>query len=136
MATCPKEGIYVAGFTLGQLGAQVDAALGLSLEQLETPDRAQGDVAASIASAREVAGKKFMWDGAVYVTRDDAKEALEAYKSDGPKSTCSWKRTGTWFIRVGRPSRYLPPLEPNRGQTAFLRKLGQGPAVQGYSADL
>jgi hypothetical protein len=33
--------------------------------------------------AREVAGKKFMWDGATYVTRDDAREAMEAYKQDG-----------------------------------------------------
>jgi hypothetical protein len=24
-----------------------------------------------------------MWDGAIYDTRDDAREALEAYKSDG-----------------------------------------------------
>jgi heterodisulfide reductase subunit A-like polyferredoxin len=30
MATCPKRGIDVAGFTLEQLGAQVDAALGLA----------------------------------------------------------------------------------------------------------
>jgi heterodisulfide reductase subunit A len=29
MATCPKQGIYVAGFTLEQLNAQVDAALGI-----------------------------------------------------------------------------------------------------------
>jgi len=29
MATCPKQGINVAGFTLKQLGAQVEAALGL-----------------------------------------------------------------------------------------------------------
>jgi hypothetical protein len=29
MATCPKQGIFVAGFTLGQIEAQVDAALGL-----------------------------------------------------------------------------------------------------------
>jgi heterodisulfide reductase subunit A len=29
MATCPKKGIYVSGFSLDQLGAQVDAALGL-----------------------------------------------------------------------------------------------------------
>ena len=29
MATCPKQGIEVAGFTLDQLGAQVEAALGL-----------------------------------------------------------------------------------------------------------
>jgi predicted polyphosphate/ATP-dependent NAD kinase len=83
MATCPKEGIYVAGFTLEQLGAQVDAALGLALEPLEPPDRGQEDAASSIASAREVAGTKFMWDGAIYVTRDDARQALEAFKSDG-----------------------------------------------------
>jgi heterodisulfide reductase subunit A len=83
MATCPKEGIYVAGFTLNQLGAQVDAALGQALEPLAPPHRAQEGAAAAIASAREVAGKKFMWDGAVYVTRDDARQALEAYKSDG-----------------------------------------------------
>jgi len=30
MATCPKRGIEVAGFTLDQLGAQVEAALGLA----------------------------------------------------------------------------------------------------------
>ena len=30
MATCPKQGIYVAGFTPEQLGAQVEAALGLT----------------------------------------------------------------------------------------------------------
>ena len=29
MATCPKQGVYVAGFTPEQLGAQVEAALGL-----------------------------------------------------------------------------------------------------------
>jgi heterodisulfide reductase subunit A len=29
MATCPKQGIQVAGFTLEQLGAQVDAAIGI-----------------------------------------------------------------------------------------------------------
>jgi len=29
MATCPKQGAYVAGFSLAQLGAQVEAALGL-----------------------------------------------------------------------------------------------------------
>jgi ferredoxin len=83
MATCPKEGIYVAGFTLGQLGAQVDAALGLPLEQIVPPDQLPEHTASSVASAREVAGKKFMWDGAIYVTRDDAKQALEAYKTDG-----------------------------------------------------
>jgi heterodisulfide reductase subunit A len=30
MATCPKQGIMVAGFTLDQLSAQVDAALGIA----------------------------------------------------------------------------------------------------------
>jgi len=83
MATCPKQGIYVAGFTLEQLGAQVDAALGLAFEPLEPPGRGQEDAASSIISAREVAGKKFMWNGATYVTREDARQALEAYKSDG-----------------------------------------------------
>ena len=61
----------------------MDAALGLALEPLEPPDRVQEEASSSIASAREVAGKKFMWDGAIYVTRDDARQALEAYKSDG-----------------------------------------------------
>ncbi len=37
----------------------------------------------SIPLAREVAGKKFMWDGATYVTRDDARQAMETYKQDG-----------------------------------------------------
>ena len=29
MATCPKQGIHVAGYSLPQIGAQVEAALGL-----------------------------------------------------------------------------------------------------------
>jgi hypothetical protein len=33
--------------------------------------------------AREVAGKKFMWDGGTYVTRDDARQSMEKYKKDG-----------------------------------------------------
>ena len=37
----------------------------------------------SIPLAREVAGKKFMWDGATYVTRDDAHQAMEDYKKGG-----------------------------------------------------
>ena len=37
----------------------------------------------TIPLSREVAGKKFMWDGATYVTRDDAREAMQAYKQDG-----------------------------------------------------
>ena len=37
----------------------------------------------TIASAKEVAGKKFMWDGAQYLTREDARQAMETYKKDG-----------------------------------------------------
>jgi heterodisulfide reductase subunit A len=79
MATCPKNGIYVAGFTLAQLGAQVDAALGPlnpSVSPSPTADQAT-------PLSREVAGKKFMWDGAAYVTKDDARQAMETYKKDG-----------------------------------------------------
>jgi len=37
MATCPKQGIYVAGFSLPQVTAPVEAALGLiRLEQIIT----------------------------------------------------------------------------------------------------
>jgi hypothetical protein len=39
--------------------------------------------AVSISLAREVAGKKFMWDGATYVTRDDARQAMATYKKEG-----------------------------------------------------
>ena len=35
------------------------------------------------ATAKEVAGKKFLWDGAQYLTREDARQAMEAYKKDG-----------------------------------------------------
>ena len=28
MATCPKQGIFVSGFTIDQLSAQVEAAMG------------------------------------------------------------------------------------------------------------
>jgi heterodisulfide reductase subunit A len=79
MATCPKQGIYVAGFTLEQLGAQVNAALGPMDALLETPPPA----GQAIPLSREVAGKKFIWDGATYVTRDDARRALETYNKDG-----------------------------------------------------
>ena len=34
MATCPKQGIFVAGFSAAQLGAQVEAALGLIWEPM------------------------------------------------------------------------------------------------------
>jgi hypothetical protein len=47
------------------------------------PDCGQEEPTLSIALAREVAGKKFMWDGATYLTRDDARQAIEAYKQDG-----------------------------------------------------
>jgi heterodisulfide reductase subunit A len=79
MATCPKQGIYVAGFTLEQLEAQVDAALGSMDPLLMTPPT----VSPTIPLSREVAGKKFIWDGATYVTRDDARRALETYNQDG-----------------------------------------------------
>jgi hypothetical protein len=44
---------------------------------------AKEDRAVTIPMAREVAGKKFMWDGAFYVTKDDAKQAMDAYKKEG-----------------------------------------------------
>jgi hypothetical protein len=37
----------------------------------------------TVPLAREVAGKKFMWDGATYVTRDDARQSMDSYKKDG-----------------------------------------------------
>jgi hypothetical protein len=43
----------------------------------------EGDPAVTVPLAREVAGKKFMWDGATYVTRDDARQSMENYKKDG-----------------------------------------------------
>jgi heterodisulfide reductase subunit A len=79
MATCPKQGIYVAGFSLEQLEAQVDAALG-PLPPLSLPNPTVAD---TIALSREVAGKKFMWDGTAHLTRDDAQRAMETYKKDG-----------------------------------------------------
>jgi heterodisulfide reductase subunit A len=79
MATCPKEGIYVAGFSLNQLEAQIDAALGLKTF-LPEPSPASEP---TTAFAREVAGKKFIWDGATYVTREDARQAMETYEHDG-----------------------------------------------------
>jgi len=79
MATCPKQGIYVAGFTLEQLEAQVNAALG-SMDPLLL---ASPTVSDTIILSREVAGKKYIWDGATYVNKDDARRALEAYNQDG-----------------------------------------------------
>jgi heterodisulfide reductase subunit A len=78
MATCPKKGIAVAGFTLEQLNAQVDAALGMLPLTQETEE-----LALTQPLAREVAGRKFMWDGAAYLTRDDARQAMEDYQQEG-----------------------------------------------------
>ena len=36
-----------------------------------------------IPLARKFEGKKFMWDGAVYETEDQARQTLEAYRKDG-----------------------------------------------------
>jgi heterodisulfide reductase subunit A len=78
MATCPKQGIYVAGFTPEQLTAQVDAALGIPLLTTETEE-----AISPRPLAREVAGKKFMCDGAAYLTRDDARLTMEKYQNEG-----------------------------------------------------
>jgi hypothetical protein len=43
----------------------------------------EGGFGVTIPLSREVAGKKFMWDGGTYVTKDDARQAMEAYKNDG-----------------------------------------------------
>ncbi len=37
----------------------------------------------AISQSRKIAGRKFMWDGQTYVTRDDARQAMEAYKQEG-----------------------------------------------------
>jgi hypothetical protein len=47
------------------------------------PHCGQEELTLSITLAREVAGKKFMWDGVAYLTRDEARQAMEAYKQDG-----------------------------------------------------
>jgi heterodisulfide reductase subunit A len=78
MATCPKKGIYVAGFTPEQLTAQVDAALGIP----PLPPEAEAPAPAH-PLVREVAGRKFLWNGLTYMTRDDARQAMEANKKDG-----------------------------------------------------
>jgi heterodisulfide reductase subunit A len=79
MATCPKEGIYVAGFTLMQLEAQVNAALG-SMEPLSLTSP---DVSPTTPLSRGVNGKKFLWDGVTYESREDAQQALEGYEKGG-----------------------------------------------------
>jgi len=78
MATCPKKGIYVAGFTPEQLTAQVDAALGIPPLPPETEE-----AILPRPLAREVAGKKFMCDGTAYLTRDDARQTMEKYQNEG-----------------------------------------------------
>ena len=135
MATCPKEGIYVAGFTLEQLGAQVDAALGPTLEPLELPQRGQEDVSFVHCLGQGSGGKKFMWDGAIYVTREDARQALEAYKSDGAEVHMSGRRqVPGLFVPSGHRG-----ILPRLNQTEFmgLSSQGQGPGrrCRGSSAE-
>ncbi len=47
------------------------------------PNCGQEELTLNIDMAREVAGKKFLWDGVAYSTRDDARQAMEAYTKDG-----------------------------------------------------
>jgi len=37
----------------------------------------------TIPLSRKVEGKKFLWDGAVYETEDQARQTAEAYRQDG-----------------------------------------------------
>jgi hypothetical protein len=37
----------------------------------------------SIPLSRKFEGKKFMWDGAVYATEDEARQSAQAYRQDG-----------------------------------------------------
>lgn len=37
----------------------------------------------SIPLARKCEGKKFMWDGVLYETQDQARQVMEAYQKDG-----------------------------------------------------
>ena len=69
----------MAGFTLMQLEAQVNAALG-SMDPLSLT---APDVSPTTPLSRGVNGKKFLWDGVTYESREDAQQALEGYEKDG-----------------------------------------------------
>jgi hypothetical protein len=66
-------------------------------------------------------GEKFMWNGGNYVTGMTPGRPWRPIKAMGPKFTCFWKKTSTWFIRVGWQARHPPPIEPNQGHATSLR---------------
>ena len=50
---------------------------------------------------RFVDGKKFMWDGRIYATEDDAATARDAYQRDGFE-TCTWEEAGAFLVYTRR----------------------------------
>jgi hypothetical protein len=51
----------------------------------------------SIPLARKCEGKKFMWDGAVYETADQARQTLEAYRKNGFEAQL-FEHTGQYLV--------------------------------------
>lgn len=52
-------------------------------------------------NARFVEGKKFMWDGRVYPSQDDAAKAQATYERDGFE-TCTCEGEGTFLVYTRR----------------------------------
>lgn len=52
-------------------------------------------------TVRFVEGRKFMWDGRVYPSQDDAAKAQAAYERDGFE-TCTCENEGTFLVYTRR----------------------------------
>ena len=55
----------------------------------------------TVPNARYVGGKKFLWDGRVYPSQDDAAKAQAAYESDGFE-TCTCEDEGQSLVYTRR----------------------------------
>lgn len=51
--------------------------------------------------ARIFSGKKFMWDGSTYESREQAEEVLKKYKNDGFEVEL-FEEDGQWFLFTRR----------------------------------
>lgn len=65
----------------------------------------------SAPRARIIEGKKYMWDGQVYDSRDIANAAVSAYRSDG-FDIHLWEDQGKYFVYTRRTAKAVVVEQP------------------------
>jgi len=63
-------------------------------------------------TVRFVAGRKFMWDGRVYPSQDDAAKAQAAYQHDGFE-TCTCEGEGAFLVYTRRAIKQVTDEKSN-----------------------